>query len=426
MLSKTLMLALRFAKRLGVRVVVMAGMAVLAALFAPVLEGLIPDKLQERFGSDAVLPILNILASSLLTVTTFSLGVMVSAFQAASSQGTPRAYRVLMQDGTTQTVLATFVSGFLFSLTALVMFNAGFYGEAAAVVVFALTIVTIVLIVAAILRWIDLLSHLGSMDHTLMEVEDAAQVSLQTHSKTPNLGANRLRDMFAPPPGAGIVSAPHSAYLQFIDLERLNELLTEHGAALWMTAAPGKYVLKNQPVGYLTPGADDLREQIQDYMTFGRERTMEQDSRFGLVVLSEIACRALSPGVNDPGTAIDVIHREKKLLWEYALGCADHEHAENDEADGEKPVLYPRIHLPATMTADLVQDAYSVIIRDAAGRIEVMGQIIHALDDLSMGPGPLARAARAQRNYARDHAAAALSNKADLEKLYRLAPADQE
>ncbi|MGY9049386.1 MAG: DUF2254 domain-containing protein [Rhodobacterales bacterium] len=424
MLSKSLMLLLRFARRLGVRVVLMAALAVLAALFAPLFDGFIPKSLTERFGADAVRPILNILASSLLTVTTFSLGVMVSAFQSASSQGTPRAYRVLMQDGTTQTVLATFVSGFLFSLTALVMVNAGFYSETAAVVIFGLTIVTIVLIIAAILRWIDLLSHLGSMDHTLRQVENAAQISLQTNASAPNLGANRLIDMLPPPPGARPVFAAESGYVQFIDLARLNDALMEKDGVLWITASPGKYVLRDQPMGYISRADQGLCDSICDYITFGRERTMEQDCRFGLVVLSEIAARAMSPGVNDPGTAIDVVHRLKKLLWEYIQSLGAHDAAEQDSQDDEEPVLYPRIHLPATTASDLLHDAYGVIIRDAAGRVEVMGQIIHALQELATAPGAMGTAARAEITYARTHAEEAISNETDLDKIRRLAPAE--
>lgn len=423
MLSKSLMLVLRFARRLGVRVVLMAVLAVLAALFAPMLEGFIPDSLTERFGSGAVLPILNILASSLLTVTTFSLGVMVSAFQSASSQGTPRVYRVLMQDGTTQTVLATFVSGFLFSLTALVMFNAGFYSEAAAVVVFGLTILTIVLIIVAILRWIDLLSHLGSMDHTLWQVEDAAHESLQAIASSPNLGANRITDMVTPPPGARPILPNQSGYVQFIDFAGLNDALSEKSGTLWITTTPGKYVLRGQPIGFVTGADQDLVDQVCDFITFGRERTMEQDPRFGLVVLSEIAARAMSPGVNDPGTAIDVVHRLKKLLWEYCQSLSKQDDAkEEDEAE---KVLYPHIHLPATTARDLIDDAYGVIIRDAAGRVEVMGQIIHALSELATVKGAMGKAAQMEIAYARDHAEAAISDETDLAKIRRLAPVEQ-
>ncbi|SNR80649.1 DUF2254 domain-containing protein [Puniceibacterium sediminis] len=423
MLSKSLMLVLRFARRLGVRVVLMALLAVLAALFAPLFTGFIPDSLTERFGSEAVLPILNILAASLLTVTTFSLGVMVSAFQAASSQGTPRVYRVLMQDGTTQTVLATFVSGFLFSLTALVMFNAGFYSEAAAVVVFGLTILTILSIIVAILRWIDLLSHLGSMDHTLWQVEDAANESLQTIAGSPNLGAHRITEKVPPPPGAHPVCSKQSGYVQFIDLAGLNDALSEQDGTLWITTMPGKYVLRGQPMGHVSGTDQDLADRICEFVTLGRERTMEQDPRFGLVVLSEIAARAMSPGVNDPGTAIDVVHRLKKLLWEYSQSLSAQDAAEKPDAE---EVLYPRIHLSATTAMDLVDDAYGVIIRDAAGRVEVMAQILHALCDLASVKGAMGDAARVEIAYARDHAEAAISNEADLAKVRSLAPVEQD
>ncbi|NHX22318.1 DUF2254 family protein, partial [Escherichia coli] len=80
----------------------------------------------------------------------------------------------LLEDTTTQSVLATFVGGFVYSLSAVILFHAQVYSDDAAVVVFGFTIVVVVLIVLAILRWIDHLSHLGSMDHTLQIIEAQA------------------------------------------------------------------------------------------------------------------------------------------------------------------------------------------------------------------------------------------------------------
>ena len=411
MVSKALMLFLRLARRLGVRVVLMTVLALIAVFVAPALDPLIPDSFKDRFDRDAVLPILNILASTMLAATTFSLGVMVQAFQSAAGQATPRAYRILMQDGTTQTVLATFVSTFLFSLTAIVMFRAEFYGDAAAVVIFALTVLSIALVIIAILRWIDHLSQLGSMDHTLRMVENAARDCLKTVAEAPCLGANDLARHDGPPPDSVAILANRSGYVQFVNMPALHDALERCDARLWITAPPGSYALTGGVLGYLSGADTRLVEEAADHFTLERERTLEQDARFGMIVLSEIAARALSPGVNDPGTAIDVIQRLKNLLWNHA----------HEDRPQTRDILYPRAYAPRVTAAALVQDGFDVIIRDGAGRPEVIGTIIKALNDLAGSDWPpLAEAARDTLDYAREHAEAALTLQADREAVREL------
>ena len=111
-LSRPLLLMLRVWRKLWMRVLIIAFLAIASLGLAPILEPLIPEAAQERFSKQAVMPILTILASGMLAVTTFSLNVMVSSFQTAASQATPRAYRLLMQDSTTQNSLATFTGSF--------------------------------------------------------------------------------------------------------------------------------------------------------------------------------------------------------------------------------------------------------------------------------------------------------------------------
>ncbi|WP_425097641.1 DUF2254 domain-containing protein [Tropicibacter sp. S64] len=391
-LSKIILITLRLSRNLGVRALLMTLLALFAVFVAPLFDWLIPDEMADRFGQDAVLPVLTILASTMLTVTTFSLGVMVQAFQSASSLATPRAYRILMQDGTTQTVLATFVGAFLFSLTAIVMFRAHLYDDAASVVIFFFTVFIIAAIIFAILRWIAHLSQLGSMDHTLDLVEVAAKRPLQALSSHPALGGVPASEAERAPPQTWPVKAPRSGYLQFVDMGGLNDLLTEQNARLWLAAPPGRYVMKGDMIALLNTEGDDLAGKAQPKFTIGKTRSLEQDARFGLMVLAEIATRALSPGINDPGTAIDVIHRQMNLL----MGC--------ERASGKTP-QFDRIIAPQVAAEDLVQDAFDTIARDGAARIEVVSQLHHALDRLSQSDWPeMAKAAQAHRSYLMEQA----------------------
>ena len=96
-------------RRLWFRATLISLLAVAAALLSLLISPFLPDGLSAGTGADSVDRILNILATSMLAVTTFSLSTMVSAYSAATSNVTPRATKLLIEDTTTQNTLATFV-----------------------------------------------------------------------------------------------------------------------------------------------------------------------------------------------------------------------------------------------------------------------------------------------------------------------------
>ncbi|ANT60341.1 cellulose-binding protein [Salipiger sp. CCB-MM3] len=398
MTPRWLLLLYRLSKRLGVRVLFGALLALVAVALAPVLQPLIPEDWQDRFGADAVTPILQILATTMLTVTTFSLSVMVQAFQSAASQATPRAYRLHLEDSTAQTALAAFTGTFLFSLTSLVLFNAGFYSEASAVVIFFLTIGSIVTVIVAMLRWIGHLSVMGSMDHTLQRVENSALPPLERAMSRPSLGA--ARPDHALPSDAREVPATKAGYVQYINLEALEEKLSEREAIFRVTAHPGAHLVPGMPLGQISGGHVEA-EEICECFTLGEERTMEQDARYGVMVMNEIALRALSPAVNDPGTAIDVVQRLERML--FGLGRPE-----------EGPPEFPHVQMAPLNPAHLVEDGFYPLIRDGAARPEVIGCVLTAMNVLRRADWPaLAAAAEDTRAYAFAHAEAAFTIDAD-------------
>ncbi|MFP7671798.1 DUF2254 domain-containing protein [Marivita sp. S0852] len=377
--------------RPGFRISAFGATALLAALVAPLVDRSLPDALVERFSREAVLPVLNILASSMLAVTTFSLGNMVQAFRSAAGQATPRVYQLLMQDMTTLNVMSIFVGAFLFSLVSIVMFQTGFYGDTAAVVVSGLTMVCIVMIVIAMLRWIAHLSQLGSLHHTLSLVEAVAKPPLERLADEPNFGARPASHSPRAPEDARPLYAPKTGFVQFISVEELNSQLETEDATLWVFAPPGRWVLKGTPLAFVDGDFDT--EGLLGNFTLGDERTAEQDARFGLVILSEVASRALSPGVNDPGTAIDVIHRVERILWDLGQRMC------NEGRD--TTIHYPRVIIGSVSAENLIQDGYSTLMEDGGDRFDVMAQVLKATSRLSQSEWPeLAQAAEAARDSA--------------------------
>src|SRR5690606_17428409 len=149
---------------------------------------------------------------ALLAVTTFSLGVMTSAFGAATTNVTPRATKLLMEDELTNSVLSTFIGAFLFSIVGIIVLKTGSYGERGRVVLFLITIVVIGLVVIQLLRWINHLISLGRVGATIDRVEAATSAAIDERLAVPYLGARPWFDVSMVPPGALPVYASAIGY----------------------------------------------------------------------------------------------------------------------------------------------------------------------------------------------------------------------
>lgn len=435
MISKWRWMALQLGRRLWVRAGLFAMLGMATALLAIVAERFIPWELPGKIGADAVDSILNILASSMLAVTTFSLTVMVAAYSAATSNVTPRATRLVMQDTTTQNVLATFLGTFLFSLVGIIALSTGVYGDRGRVVLFVVVLGVIVVIVVALLRWIDHLSRLGRVGETTDRVEKATAAALAGRIETPCLGGRPwLASSLALPDGARAIGAGTVGYVQHVDIGALSTHAEQRGLDLYLAAPPGTFVHDGKPLAWLVGGeaaeaGDDGATVVRGAFVVDAERSFEQDPRFGLSVLAEIASRALSPAVNDPGTAIDIVGRAVRLLQPWALRCEPRpdEPGAGDGADpGEKAgpgadIACPRVHVRPLDVADLLDDVFGPIARDGAGIIEVQMRLQKALIALAeMGGDAMAAAALEQSRRAMARAEAALGLPDDVARLRAL------
>ena len=353
----------RLSRKLWVRASLLSVLAIVAALIAIALKPYIPESVSASIGADAVDHILTIIASSMLAVTTFSLGIMVSAYTAASNSATPRAATLLIEDRTSQNVLATFIGAFLYSLVGIVVLRTGAYGASGRVVLFVVTIAVIVLIVITLIRWIEHLTTLGRVSDTAGRVERATMDAIRPHLRDKYLGCSPLPEL-----DSGAVSqltpvhGNKIGFVQHIDLKELSVLAEEMDSKIYVPTLAGAFAGVQALAWSDKPLRDHQATRARACFTLGETRTFDQDPRFGICVLSEIASRALSPAVNDPGTAIDIISRLTRIfvIW----GTRSNQAALNEPR-------YPRIFLPAITSDEIFNDAFAPIARDGASLVEV-------------------------------------------------------
>ncbi|WP_427025338.1 DUF2254 domain-containing protein [Aureimonas ureilytica] len=401
----------RLSRRIWVRATLFSLGGVVTALAATWLSPYIPNDLPTQIGSDAVDNILSIIASSMLTVTTFSLSTMVAAYSAATSNVTPRATRLVIEDTTTHNVLSTFIGSFLFSLVGIIALSTGLYGDKGRVVLFAVTLLVIAAIVVTLLRWIDHLSSLGRVTQTTERVEEAAMEAMRERRRAPYMGGAPLRDPAAIPPTARPVFADAIGYVQHVDVGALSEIARQRSARVYLMSIPGDLVDPTGPIA-MTDGFDEEgNAAVRECFAVGGVRSFDQDPRFGASVLTEIASRALSPATNDLGTAIDVIGRTVRLLSVWG-----------EKPETEKEIRYPNVFVPPILIEDLFDDLFVPIARDGASTVEVGVRLQKAFRTLArFGHEGFAENAKRHSAEALERANAALVVEADKRRIEALA-----
>lgn len=391
MISNWHWLLRQLTRTLWIRAALLAVLAIATALLAIVADRFVPFALPTSIGQDAVDRVLGILASSMLAVTTFSLSTMVAAYGAATTNVTPRATRLLMQDSTTQNVLATFIGSFLFSLVGIIALSVGAYGEKGRSLLFVVTIAVIGLVVITILRWVEHLSRLGRVAETTQRVEEATAGAIRFRVENPFLGGVARRPDEPLPAGARPVMAGAIGYVRHIDMGALQGLADDSDAPVVVLALPGTLVHPGRPLAALVRPDEERTARLRGAFIIGDQRDFDQDPRFGLCVLAEIASRALSPALNDPGTAMDVLTRGLRLLSGWRVPSFD-----------KDKVTYPGVHASGLDADDLLDDFFTPVARDGAAIIEVQLLLQKVLRILA-GNDP-----ESFGDSARRHAAAAL------------------
>lgn len=343
----------------------------------------------------------------MLAVTTFSLTAMVSAYSGATSNITPRAVQLLVEDSTAQNALATFLGSFLFAIVGIIALSTGFYGESGRVILLGGTILVIASIVITFLRWIEHITRFGRVNDTIARVETAAMKAARSVAGPLCYGPRRRRDV---PDGATLIHLEDIGRITHVDIALLREVAEDIDGQIVLSALPGIMADPARMVAWTTarPDAKQL-ERVQDAFTVAHDRAFDHDPRFGLVVLSEIASRALSPAVNDAGTAISVIEAGTRVLS--AMVAL--------EKAGDEPGA-DRVVVPALSFPELLEDFYRPVARDGAGLIEVAIRLQKSLAAVAQA-APAARSdCQAAAADALTRAMGAMTAEADRTQLARI------
>lgn len=327
-------------------------------------------------GPDSARAVVGTIATSMLTFTGLVFTVTMLVLQLASNQLSPRVMRTFLRDRANQMVLGVFVGTFLYALLVLRRITSQ---AALQPFVPALSVwLAVVLVLLSIGLFIFYLHH---MAQAIRPVSVMVSVTKETRSAIERLYPEGIVESIERPVheitrGPGVTVASNtSGIVTGVDEERIIAIASDSGCIVELHAMVGDFVCKGSALFVVRghwDGSDESR--LQSSVTLGAERAMQQDAAFGFRQLVDIANRALSPGINDPTTALqslDHIHELLRLLASRTIPSA------RREVDGRLAVLLPRPEW-----SDYISLACDEIRRAGHDQIQIQRRLRAMLNDL--------------------------------------------
>ncbi|GAA3635614.1 DUF2254 domain-containing protein [Microbacterium awajiense] len=366
--------------------------AVLLGIALPLLDRVVDDDLPTWVsglvfsgGVDAARAVLSAIAGSLITATSLTFSLTVVALQLASSQASPRLLRMFASDRMVHATLAMFLGTFAYALTVLRTVEDATEDADEFVPRIALTVAS-VLTLASVVMLVVFLAHLARQ----LRVETMMRDVHREASLTINVlaDADPGEPVAAPrrPEHVHTVLAEASGFITGVDRGGLIRRAAQGDIVVRELRTVGASVIEGTPLLEWwrrgVPDDDDLRRDEQlgadlaGFVQSGYERTARQDVGFGLRQLADVAVKALSPGVNDPTTAVHALGHIAAVLGDLAERPTRPE--AYADADGVARLLPTGDGFDAFLEVGLAQ-----IRHYGSGDPEVVARLLSLIDDVA-------------------------------------------
>ncbi len=263
---------------------------------------------------DSARTVLTTVAGATLTFAGIAFSVSLLLISLASSQYSPRVVHGMFRDPFNKRVMGLVIGTFTYCLVVLRAVR-GAVEEAGDAIVPSISILLAVALgivsILAIVAFINHAAHSMDVSNILRRVteevlDQASSAWPEPDSDSPRVGQGRSPSL---PVGAAAVRFSRYGWVQNVDYDRLLGVLPAGTIARLETFA-GHYAIQNTPVCHIFPAPEDgaeISDAVRAAVMVGETRTLQQDLAYGVRQLSDVALKAMSPGINDPTTAHDAI-----------------------------------------------------------------------------------------------------------------------
>ncbi|MDH6506304.1 putative membrane protein [Paenibacillus sp. PastM-3] len=278
--------------------------------FAEYTKELVPSFLLIKVGLGQT--ILGVIAGSLLTMITITFSTIMVVLTTYSSQFSPRTLPNFVTNRTTMRVLGIFMGGFVYSIFSLLFMREDYSQN----VISATVGVVVAFICLSFFAYF--IHHVATSIQVSNLIEELAEDTIQAMNENersvsaditfekPDLKVNSLIMTH--------VRSQSIGYIQYIDYSKMEAAAEQHDLVIEVNQPIGAFVTPSKPLLTIYRNNDEVNLDTDSFIQVGKERTTLQDVEFGLQKIVEITLRAISPGINDPNTAVACILRLGTIL----------------------------------------------------------------------------------------------------------------
>ncbi len=329
-------------------------------------------------GAEGARNVLSAVATAMMSVTSVVFSITIVALTLASSQFGPRLLRNFMSDRGSQFTLGVFIATFVYSLLILRTIRGG---EEAFVPQISATLALIfaVFSTAVLIYFVHHIAEIIQADQVVSAVDEELRHTITRlfpeeapeGSHPPSDLPDDFKDRASP------VTVAHGNYVQGVDLDGIAELAAKHDLIISFTRRPGDFVADDDDFALVYPElTDEVRRRVRLLTIFGNSRTPTQDVEYGILQLVEVAVRSLSPGINDPFTAISCVDRLGSAIRR--LANRPESLKQKHDADGNLRVVVAASGFDGHTNA-----AFNQIRQNTRGSVGVLVRLIQILTSIA-------------------------------------------
>jgi uncharacterized membrane protein len=356
--------------------------AVLSSLeeSAPEISAWIPHTIfPSREDPGVAQMILSSVATSIMTVVSIVFAILLMTLTLASTQFSPRILISFVRDRTTQWTLGVFLGTFSYCMAALPAARSLPHPFAPIATVTGSMLLALVCVVWLI-YFINHISRSISVNHIVDRIARETELVIDELMPDPRGSSPLPVQSETPPVEAGSpVLSRQSGYIRYVDINHLIVLAEAYRICIHLERRVGQFVPAGVPLARVSKSAhvsSDRALHIIAAFDIGPTRTLQQDVEFGIIQIVDIALRAMSPGVNDPSTAISCVDQLSRImiLWTSRAPPPSHYYA-------SPHVL--RLFVPWMSFDGLLDTAFEQIRHYAVADIAVSLRLMRAFNDIA-------------------------------------------
>lgn len=317
---------------------------------------------------------LSAIATSLLTMTTITFSVIMVVLSTYTSQYTPRTLPNLIQSGIMHHAQGVFFAGFTYSITSLLFLKRSPSDQLVpdAAVGIMLAIVCLVFFIYFIHEVLSFVQ----VNHLITNVSSNAEKTI--HALSPADKSHQPHGPKLQEQDSIMVHASKSGYIRYIDHKLIMRYAEREDLYIRLIPRIGQYVYRGKPLLKVWGGAGLNQEKLKKAIDLGRDRTNQQDVEYIMEKIVETALRAISPGINDPNTAIYCIRELSRIL--HLLGERKDTNWLLTDSHGKV-----RLEIPFPKFKDLLYKTFYQIRHYGAKDISVSTAILKGLSSTASG-----------------------------------------